>query len=167
MSERKLTTRQRLFVEAYLANPNGVQAAKAAGYKGNDRTLSVVAAENLAKPNIAVLIEKRVEEAAMPANEVLQRLSEHARASLADLLDDDGQFNLAKARADKKDHLLKKLKVKKFITTSQKGNEYETITYEYEIHDPQAALVHLGRFHKLFTDRSEIDLGVRLLDEAE
>ncbi len=67
----KLTTKQRLFVEAYLENPNGVQAAKKAGYKGNDKTLSVVASENLAKPCISKLLEKRVEEAVITANEIL------------------------------------------------------------------------------------------------
>lgn len=71
MSTRPLTIKQRLFVEAYLTEPNGVRAAKKAGYKGNDRTLSVVAAENLAKPNIAALIEKRVEEAIITTDEVL------------------------------------------------------------------------------------------------
>lgn len=68
----KLTTKQQLFVEAYLRNPNGVQAAKAAGYKGNDKTLSVVASENLAKPCISARLEKRIEEAIITTDEVLR-----------------------------------------------------------------------------------------------
>lgn len=147
MADRPLTTKQRLFVEAYLASPNATEAARKAGYKGNDVTLGAVGFENLKKPQIAAFIEKRVEDAAMPANEVLQRLTQHARASLADVLDDRGQFDLQMARQQGTDHLLKKLKVR----YDKDGN----VTHEYEIHDPQAALVHLGRYHKLFTDKSE------------
>lgn len=143
----KLTTKQRLFVEAYLANPNATDAARKAGYKGNDNTLAQVGKENLRKPYIAALIGERVEQAAMSADEVLSRLSEHARASLFDVIDADGNFDLEMARQRGKDHLLKKFKV----TYTKEG-----MTREYEIHDPQAALVHLGRYHKLFTDKSEI-----------
>lgn len=47
-----LTPKQRAFVEAYTgaAGGNGTQAARLAGYKGNDATLSAVANENLRKP---------------------------------------------------------------------------------------------------------------------
>jgi phage terminase small subunit len=143
-----LTTKQRLFVEAYLANPNATDAARKAGYKGNDVTLGAVGAENLKKPQIAALVSKRVEDAVMSADEVLRRLSEHARASLADVLDERERFVLKSAKAAGKDHLLKKLKVN--------VNKDGSITHEYEIHDPQAALVHLGKYHKLFTDKTEL-----------
>lgn len=56
---RELTTKQRRFVEAYA--DNGTEAARLAGYKGNDDTLRQVAAENLAKPHIAETIQKRHE----------------------------------------------------------------------------------------------------------
>jgi phage terminase small subunit len=71
MAERPLTTKQRLFVEAYLANPNATEAARKAGYKGNDDTLKQVGSENLAKPYIRALVEKRVQEAIITADEVL------------------------------------------------------------------------------------------------
>lgn len=71
MSEKKLTNKQRLFVEAYLATSNGTDAARKAGYKGNDNTLASVAKENLRKPQIANFLEKRVETAIISANEIL------------------------------------------------------------------------------------------------
>lgn len=80
----KLTTKQRLFVEAYLANPNATDAARKAGYKGNDLTLKQVGCENLAKPYIAAAIEKRVEQAAMTADEVLHELANIARGDYSD-----------------------------------------------------------------------------------
>lgn len=77
----KLTTKQQLFVEAYLANPNATEAARQAGYKGNAKTLSVVGAENLAKPCIRTRLEKRVEEAVVTANEVLRNVKNIAESA--------------------------------------------------------------------------------------
>lgn len=55
----KLTAKQMAFVRCYVLNGgNGTQAAKAAGYKGSERTLSAVASENIAKKYIAVAIQK-------------------------------------------------------------------------------------------------------------
>lgn len=153
-----LTVKEQLFVSAYLgaAKFNATQAARNAGYKGNQVTLSSVGYENLRKPHIAMEVSRRVNEAAMSASEVLRRLSRHASASLADVLTDDGEFDLELAKERGTDDLLKKLKVKKTIRRERGGtDEIEDVTYEYEIHDPQAALVHLGKYHKLFTEKME------------
>jgi phage terminase small subunit len=80
----KLTTKQRLFVEAYLANPNATEAARRAGYAGNDKTLSVVGAENLAKPCISSLLTERVETAIVTADEVLTNVKSIAQSSEKD-----------------------------------------------------------------------------------
>jgi phage terminase small subunit len=157
VSKDGLTTKQRLFVESYLSNGfNATEAARAAGYKGNDVTLAAVGYENLRKPQIAAVVSERINEAAMSANEVLARLSKHARGSLFDLLDEDGELNLKDARARGVDDLLKKVKRTTFDTKDKDGNVTSTrTTHEYEIHDAQAALVHLGKYHKLFIDRHE------------
>jgi phage terminase small subunit len=153
-----LTVKEQLFVDAYLgeARFNATEAARIAGYKGNDNTLGVVGFDNLRKPKIAAWVIERLNEAAMSANEVLARLSKQARGSLADVLTEEGEFDLASARARKVDDLLKKLKVKKSVRRERGStNTVEDLSYEYEIHDAQAALVHLGKFHKLFADRVE------------
>jgi hypothetical protein len=76
-----LTGKQKMFVEAYLSNGfNATEAARTAGYKGSDNTLSQRGHELVRNSKIAVLIQNRVTEAAMPANEVLESLSEIARA---------------------------------------------------------------------------------------
>ena len=51
---RKLTPKQRAFVDAYTgeARGNATEAARMAGYRGNDTTLGSVGAENLTKPAI-------------------------------------------------------------------------------------------------------------------
>ena len=52
-----LTTKQENFVLHYKGN--GTEAARLAGYKGNDKTLGVVASENLAKPRVMAALQER------------------------------------------------------------------------------------------------------------
>lgn len=81
----KLTAKQRAFVEAYFAcGFNATEAARRAGYSA--KTARSVGAENLTKPDIQAEISRRMDEAAMPANEVLARLAAQARGSMADFL---------------------------------------------------------------------------------
>ncbi|MDW7774670.1 MAG: terminase small subunit [Desulfobulbaceae bacterium] len=61
MAKQALTVKQQRFVDLY--DGNGVQAARAAGYKGNDNTLAVVAKENLRKPHLKAAIEAREQKA--------------------------------------------------------------------------------------------------------
>ena len=52
--EARLTEKQRRWVEAFrgVAAGNATEASRLAGYKGNDKTLAQVGAENLRKPGI-------------------------------------------------------------------------------------------------------------------
>lgn len=61
MKAERLTEKQRRFVEAYMgkAAGNATEAARLAGYKGNNNTLRVVGSENLAKPAIAMAVGQR------------------------------------------------------------------------------------------------------------
>jgi phage terminase small subunit len=55
------------------------------------------------------------------------------------------------------DEVLQRLvKQRTTITQKKDGDEEENHWIEVELHDAQAALVHLGRHHKLFTERQEI-----------
>ena len=59
----KLTEKQRRFVEAYMgeAAGNATEAARVAGYSGNDNTLSTVGATNIRKAAIQKAIDERVD----------------------------------------------------------------------------------------------------------
>jgi phage terminase small subunit len=143
----KLTDKQRAFINGYLANGfNATQAALEAGY--SPKSARSIGSENLTKPDIREEIDRRLAALRMSADEVLYRLTQHATASLEDFLQvEDGTTprpDLAKAAKAGKLGLLKKVKF------SRLGG-IEAI----EIHDPQAALVHLGRHHRLFVDRTE------------
>ena len=76
MSSRPLTAKQSAWLAAYLSNGfNATQAARTAGYKGNAKTLSVVGAENLAKPSISARVEKVIGAALEKAQISVDRLA--------------------------------------------------------------------------------------------
>ena len=56
MAEPKLTARQKRFVEEYLIDFNGAQAAIRAGY--SESSAKEIAAENLTKPNIRAEVDR-------------------------------------------------------------------------------------------------------------
>lgn len=81
MSE-KLSTKQRLFVENYLVSPNATQAAIKAGY--SEKTARSQGQRLLTNVDIAKLLEKRVEDAAMSADEWLSEVALLARTAERD-----------------------------------------------------------------------------------
>lgn len=151
-----LTYRQRAFVEEYLTCWNASESARRAGYKGDANT---VGPRLLANVGIRAAIEQRLQEKAMGADEVLARLAEHARGDLGDFLDISSmsfQVDLSGAVEKGITHLIKKVKQRTTTTLSKEGVETETSDVEVELYDAQAALVHIGRHLKLFTEQAEI-----------
>jgi phage terminase small subunit len=73
-----LSKKRQKFVEEYLRSFNATEAAINAGY--SKRTAHSIGWENLRIPEIAKIISQRLQESAMSADEVLQRLAEHARS---------------------------------------------------------------------------------------
>jgi phage terminase small subunit len=69
----KLTTKQRLFVEAYLAKPNATEAARRAGY--SEKTAYSQGQRLLKNVEIQKMVEGRIEEAGMTADEILNELA--------------------------------------------------------------------------------------------
>lgn len=140
-----LTGKQRVFIDEYLICLNATQAAIRAGY--SEKSAAVIGHENLKKPNIAKEISTRLNARAMTADETIARLADHARGDLSDFVDIAGRFailNLEKAESAGKLHLIKKLK-------------YNTLgAPEIELYDAQSALQLMGRYHKLFTDKTEV-----------
>ena len=120
----------------------------------------------LFRSKIKEQIDESLAALTMPGNVVLKQLTDIATGSIEDLLDDDGRFDYLAAKQKGKLPLVKKLKRK---TTSKKvdrftdGDDPETletsIVYEeveFEMYSAHEALRDLGKFHKLFTDRTEL-----------
>ena len=95
MAEPKLTLKQRRFIEEYLIDFNGCQAAIRAGY--SESSAKEIAAENLTKPNIKSeidrLTEQMTEKAIVTKDMVLQGLLDEAR------LYDEGASHSARVSA--------------------------------------------------------------------
>ncbi len=138
----RLTDKQKLFVEAYLKCWNATEAARCAGYQGNDNTLGSVGWENMQKPAIAAAISKRLSEKAMSADEVLMRLADMARGDISEFVQDYGAIDWEAVK--RKGHLVKKLS----HTTGKQSS--------IELHDSQSALGKIGKAHGLFV--SKVDL---------
>jgi phage terminase small subunit len=133
MKEEQLTQKQRLFVEAYIGDAagNAREAARMAGYSGDDNALSQRAFELVRNPRIAKLIGVRVEQAVMRANEVLGELSAIAKADWQDFLE---------IRRDK---------------------DGDVIDATLKLSDKIKSLELLGKYHKLFSDRIDVDLNLK------
>jgi len=148
MALSKLTDKQQAFVYEYIKDLNGTDAARRAGYKGTDNTLAVIAHENLRKPKIRAAIDQLLRERALTAAEVVSRLTDQARGIPEDCFTVFGTMiavDFEKLREHGLLHLVKK------VTYGRDGRP--TI----EFYDAQSALQLLGKYHKLFTDRVQVD----------
>lgn len=88
---RRLTAKQLAFVEAYMGETDGnaTEAARLAGYAGNDNTLASVGAENLRKPAILqeITIRQREDPLVMTRIERQRLLTEIATNELVQTKD--------------------------------------------------------------------------------
>ena len=109
----------------------------------------------------------------MSAEEVLGRLSEHARANLAPFFETDKNgfpvFDFSSEQAQASMHTLKKVKAsrtRRIVGKGKDAEEWEDERVEVEVVDAQSALEKLGRHHKLFNDKLEVvhSLNVENLD---
>lgn len=126
-----LSAKRRAFIEQYLRDFNGTQAAIRAGY--SERSARVSACKILARPEVQAEIQRRLAELKMGTDEVLLRLTEQARAEYAEYLGDDGTVDLQRMLDDGKAHLVRGTK------WDRRGN------LVVEFYDAQAALVQIGR----------------------
>lgn len=145
----QLSDQEQAFCEYYLIHWTGAKAARLAGY--SEHTARQQASRMLKRKAIKAYIDKRLEELKISADEVLTRLTDHARGSMADFIqvDDKGwfDFNFSEANKQGKLHLIKSFKIK--------PNKFGT-EVEVELYDAQSALVTLAKHHKLLTDKVQI-----------
>lgn len=145
---KKLTDKERAWAYAYLETFNKTEAARIAKYAGNEASFRRIGYENSTKVHIREFIEAELAARALSANEVLARLSAHATADLSPYMTSNyfGKItlDLEAVKTAGLGHLIKK------VTNTKDGSSVE-------FHDAQAALVHLGRYHKLFTDKVQVD----------
>ncbi len=154
-----MNPKQRVFVEEYLKCWNAAEAARRAGY--STRTAYSIGQENLRKPEIAAEIKARLSDLAMSADETLVRMAEQARGEYARYIDAAGRVDLGAMQAAGKLHLIKRIKTKEYIDGSD-DDERLVHVEDIEFVDSQAALFKIGQHHRLFTERSEVDVTLRV-----
>lgn len=147
-----LNTKQQVFVEQYLVCWNSSEAARRAGYNGK---ANVIGPRLLADVSIKAMIEERVAELVMSADEALILLSDQARASL-------GDFAKVQVLADLEGH--PKARLVKALASDVYEDKAGKVHYKarIELHDTQSAIINVLKIHGRFTDRVEVSGKVEL-----
>jgi phage terminase small subunit len=133
-----LTPKQELFVKEYLIDLNATQAAIRAGY--SKKTAKEIAAENLTKPNIAEAIKIEIDKR-------MQRLDTSADKVIEDL----GLL---------RDMCMGRVPVTQtvMLRDTEGGTLPTEITQKvFEPAGAKGALELLGKHHKLFTDKYDME----------
>jgi phage terminase small subunit len=144
----KLTSKQQSFISAYLANGfNATQAAIEAGYSPD--TARQQGSRLLTNVDIKSVLDAKLTEQAMSANEVLARLADHARGDMRDF----AALTLENLGTHPRGNLIKKLKLDVNFDSQNKAHHF---IESFELYDAQAALIQLARVHGLLKDKQEI-----------
>jgi len=158
----KLTPKQQAFVQEYLVDLNGTQAAIRAGYSKD--TANVIASENLTKPNIKALVEKRLQERAertqVTQDMIVSELKKIAFADIRNAVEwgispvDDTDVN-----ADKNGlgmypvKLVPSSKIDDDTAAAVSEVSLTQAGVKIKMHDKKAALVDLGKHLGMFVDK--------------
>lgn len=141
-----LSNKRQAFVEEYLRTWNATEAARRANYAQPH----VQGSRLLENVGIRAEISARLAEKAVSADEVIVRIGEHARGTMADFLDiaEDGsaRIDLRKAELAGKLHL-----IKSFSDSPRTG-------VKIDLYDAQAALGLLAKAHGAFIERLQVDV---------
>jgi len=152
-----LTLKQKLFAEAYVTNGgNGVRAAQAAGYNSTSyNVLAQIAHENLRKPEIRAYVDQLTRDLSMGASEVLYRLTEIAHGDMRDFI---GK-SYRELKAHNQGHLIKKIETRIEVEKGESDEDAPRLieVTKIELYSKADALQMLGKFHKLFVDRVQVE----------
>lgn len=155
-----MTNRKRVFVSEYLIDFNATRAALRAGYSA--KTAYSQGSRLLKDVDILNEIRERLDERAMSAGEIIDRLTTHARGDMGDFIDIESMsfsLDLEKAKELGLTHLIKKVKDRVVMTNNRDGEETETHTLEIELYDAKSALDTLAKYHGLLVDRTDVTSG--------
>lgn len=157
----KLTAKERAFVEEYLVDLNGTQAAIRAKY--SPKSAAVIASENLRKPHIAAAIERALAE--RPGVTRARVVEELAAIAFSDVrkVADWGIATVVKTRGKKR----RRVQVSRLTLHESSGLEPSEAaaisevsqaangTLRIKLHDKAAALDKLARVLAMFRERVE------------
>ena len=157
--------KQSAFCREYVLDYNGTQAAIRAGY--SKRTAYSQSFDLLKKPEIQKEIqslESRIENKVLITKEkILRELSMIGFANMADHVTIDDTTGCVQAVGIDSlpvgaSRAIKKVKERRIIKSTAKGDEVLESTFEFELHDKQQALVNMGKELGMFKERHEVGL---------
>jgi phage terminase small subunit len=160
---KKLTARQRRFVEEYLVDLNGTQAAIRAGY--STKSAKQQSDQNLARENIKAAIDKAMAERSkrtgINADRIIMELAKIALANASDLANFDEATVKDEATRDDT-AAIQSIRVKRIPT--QDGCIIER---EVKLYDKIRALELLGKHFNMFKDNVNLmgALAVKIVDD--
>lgn len=179
---KALNHRQRRFVDAYFAHGfNATQAALAAGYA--ESSSRVQGHRLITNDNVDAAIRERMAELAMSAEEVLARLTAIARGDLGDFFrvqEDRVEISRTDPETGKEtvEERIYRYAVLDLLQAKEQGRAFLLKSYSrtqhgerIELYSAHEALVQLGKYRKLFTDKVEhsgsVDVARMSDDELE
>lgn len=158
-----LTQKQCAFVDEYLVDLNGTQAAIRAGYSA--KTAHVTACRLLknvkVKPVIQASMDARAKRLEISADNVLRELARIGFADIRDLVGWDEEhvwYRPSGQLTDEQAAVVSEVFSEAHSFTDTDGTVRTTLKLKLKTYDKLAALRDLGRHLKLFTDQVEHDV---------
>lgn len=164
---RKLTEKQKRFVEEYLIDLNATQAAIRAGY--SVKRASEIGYQLLQKTTvseaIAAAMAERSRRTGITQDRVIQELAKIAFAKMTDFVEWDGEgvrFRDSSQLSDEDAACVAEVTEQEIEFESGKKK-----TKKIKLHDKVAALEKLGRHLGIFNDKLELGGNVKLVFEDD
>ena len=163
-SEFEITDKMRQFVDEYLIDMNGTQAAIRAGY--SEATAQEQSSQLLDRPDIRELVEQRqkdrIDRTQISQDLTVNELKAIALSDIADfvIVKEGGVIEQRPFNELKKEQTRCVKKIKQTVRTAQSSDGaviHQTAVLELELYDKVKSLELLGRHLGIFNDRLTLD----------
>jgi phage terminase small subunit len=152
---RKLTNKQKLFVEEYLVDLNATQAALRAGY--SKKMAGRIGYQLLEKTRVQEAIQKAIEDRQKRTQITSDRvLNELARVGFSDIRGAFNEHGALKRPEDWDDATAAAISSIEVVTKNIGDGEVEYV-HKIRLWDKKGSLELIGKHLKMFTDKVEID----------
>ena len=141
MAKGKLTNKQKKFIQEYLIDLNGTQAAIRAGY--SKKRADQIGFENLRKPDIRSALEK----AQQKQQERTQITADYVLTSIRSVAQ-------------------RCMQAEPVMIKGEDGQMIESGKFKFDSSGANKALENLGKYLKLFTERMELKADISLHESA-
>jgi phage terminase small subunit len=157
-----MNNKQEAFVNEYLKDHNGTQAAIRAGY--SKRSATAEASRLLTNDNISGAIKAKIAEKTMQSDEVLTRLADIARGDITDLMDITSMgFTIdltgdGESGKNPNTKLIKKIKQKvtTYLAKNESQEDREIVETEIELYSAQEALNTIAKLNGMIVEKMDV-----------